>query len=761
MRSGQIIFLVLAMMPFAIKAQIQVLGTVLDENKKPLPFVTIAFESAEGVEGTFSDVNGKFQISVPPESYSLTFQMVGFESLKLEELELDQNVDLGAIYLKSNVTELEEVVVRVERSYIESDLGKKTLYVGSDLANAGSTAVEALESLPSVTTTVEGNVNIRGSENIIIYVNGRETKRDPKSLRFISADALQKIELITNPSAKYDAEGVAGIINLVYTKSRSTKLEVISSISAPLRGSLGINSSISSSKFSLFANLSERRSRFEDSENQRRISLEDSLTRYENLTFSRGKGLTRELNAGISFEPDTSFSIGLEVNYLRWDDAADQSQIGIFEYGLSSITSLDLVNDWQEIEDELSFTLSAEKELKGQQFLKFQLTMGGENEINNSGFNNAGIDVLNTPFQQSISSSDETEDQRYYQTKLDYSRPLVEDVTLEMGVVSDVFDININQNLIFFEEGMSNNQFGIEMDKSAGYLLLENKRRRVEYALGIRYEYFSSTSVNEFTDSTFTQRFDNLFPSAQLQYKFSDEHSLGINFTRRINRPSFWEVSPFLSFTDPLNLETGNPYLRPEFGYLYELTYSGNLSNSSFDFTAFRRTTRDVIQRTTTAISEDQLLLSYANIGVRHDDGVELSASIDVSEKIILEANASAYRTVFENVSQFVFFQERWNWQTRFKQRLKLGKEWTIDLVEYYRAPRYGAQSVGLAQYYANASIQKMFNQKRGSVILSVRDIFNTRIFGSEIIGEGFNVRGSFKFQTQVASLTFRYKIVD
>ncbi|MEO9870740.1 TonB-dependent receptor [Ekhidna sp.] len=745
-------------------SQITVSGNIVDQDNQPISYATIAFQSqtiSSRLEGVFSDNEGHFEILLPPDQYLITFQMVGYKRLEFERL-ITADLNLGKLVLKENVKELEEVIVRTERSYIENDLGKKTLYVGSDLANAGSTAVDVLESLPSVTTTVTGNINVRGSENVIIYVNGRETKRDPKSLQFISADALQKIELITNPSAKYDAEGVAGIINLVYAKSKSTKLEVFTSLSSPFRGSVGLNTSISSDEFTFNVNASERRSLFENSEDQVRLTPGDSLRKYENLTFSEGQGLTREISVGLSYEPDTSFSIGLEVNYLRWDDEADQTQNGLFGYANSTMQIIELTNEWLEIEDEVSLTLSSEKKLKRNESVKLQFTAGGENETNNTSFNNENVNVSLTPIQQSVQSSDETEDQRYYQAKLDYSKPLFKNLILEVGAVSDAFDLNVNQTLSFFESDQVDNRFKIEMDKYAGYAVLENKRNQLEYALGIRYEQFRSTSLQKSTDSTFTQRFNNLFPSLQWKYAIGErDYSLGFNFTRRINRPSFWEVSPFLSYTDPLNLETGNPFLRPEFGYLYELTYSGSWEKLSFDLTGFRRTTEDVIQRVTSPLNEEQLLVSYANLGTRNDDGIEWNGVFDVSEMITLEASGSAYRTQFKEESQAVFFSGRWNWQSRFKQRFRLKRDWIIDLTEYYRAPRYGAQSISLSQYYINASIQKSFQQKRGHVTLSLRDVLDSRVFGTEVVGEGFNLENNYKFQTQVLTLSVRYKVLD
>lgn len=750
---------------YSLFGQVYVTGKVIDDQQKPLSYATIAFQSmniSDHLEGTFSAANGQFELSIPVGEYQVTFQMVGYENVMLENVTIESESDLGTIVMKEDAIQLEEIVVRTERSYIESDLGKRTLFIGSDLANSGSTAINALESLPSVSTTIEGNVNVRGSNNVIIYVNGRETKRDPKSLQFISADALQKIELITNPSAKYDAEGVAGIINLVYAKTKSTKLDGFMSLSAPFRGTVGLSGSISSDNLTFFLNASERRSIFETSDNQTRETPNDDLIRYDNLTSSFGEGATREITTGITFESDTNFSIGLEMNYLRWDDTADQDQQGLFYYQNGDNNSIFLENNWLEIEDELTFTLSSEKKLRKSHSLKLQLTTGGEDEVNKTKYNIDEVDLSDTPIRQSIRQSDETEDQRYYQAKFDYSVPINSKLNLEAGFVSDFYRLNVYQDISFLDADDVANLFGIQMNKYAGYALLEDKRNRLEYAIGIRYENFESTSINKSTDSTFTQQFKNIFPSVQWKYTFEKvDHSVGFNFTRRINRPSFWEVSPFFSYRDPLNLETGNPFLKPEFAYLYELTYSIQKGKLSTDFTVFRRSTENVIQPVTQSLNESQVLVTYQNFGIKNDDGLEWNASYDISKKVSIEGTGSAYRTVFNEQDNEVFFQGRWNTQLRLRARLRFDSGWGINLTQYYRGPRYGIQSMSISQYYFNASVQKQFHEKRGTATLSFRDILNTRVFGTDLVGENLTLNNEYKFQTQMLTLSLRYKIIQ
>ena len=209
-------------------AQHYISGQLFNQEGQPLEFASIVLYpigDSTYIRGAITSQSGVFKFeNLAPGSYQLVVQMLGFEDFG-QQVNLSSNVVLEAIKLKEETNFLNEIEVVAERSYLESRLGKKVLRIGQDLSNTGSNVLEALERIPSITTTERGGVQIRGSENVIIYINGKETKRKSSTLQFISADVLDRIEVITNPSAKYDAEGVAGIINLVYKKGENDKIE--------------------------------------------------------------------------------------------------------------------------------------------------------------------------------------------------------------------------------------------------------------------------------------------------------------------------------------------------------------------------------------------------------------------------------------------------------------------------------------------------------------------------------------------------------
>ncbi|MEO1655535.1 MAG: TonB-dependent receptor, partial [Bacteroidota bacterium] len=305
-------------------AQIQLQGIIQDsQTKVPIPFASIVLQSAvdsSAWQGVSSQSDGQFVLTIQaPGSYRLIVQMIGYQTYQQDSLFISQSQSLAPILLKTETQSLEEIVIRSERSRLENRLGKKILHIGEDLANSGQSLAEALGNLPSVDINAEGDISLRGSQNVILYINGQETRRNPRSLQNIPADAIERVELITSPSAQYDAEGVAGIINIVYRRQsvKDFKLEPQVTFTFPLWISGGLNTSLSIKKLAIYANYSLRYSDYERWFDQNRFNPEDELEAYFSRVNFGGDGLYHNLDMGISWEPDTSLSANLELNYLR------------------------------------------------------------------------------------------------------------------------------------------------------------------------------------------------------------------------------------------------------------------------------------------------------------------------------------------------------------------------------------------------------------------------------------------------------------
>lgn len=768
------IFILLFQLTFTLSAQLNLTGIVFSEEEKAVEFATVSIyplSDSTNVQGVTTEIGGAFLIAnLKAESYKVVIQMLGFQDWE-KEINLIENTHIGKIILKEETTLLNEVNVTAERSTVESRLGKKVLRIGQDLSSTGSNALEALEVIPSVTTTQRGQVQIRGNSNVIIYINGKETRRDPATLKYISAESLEKIEIITNPSAKYDAEGVGGIINLVYKNEKSSqfKLETVTNLSVltnPVNWNPGggINASWTKDKISIFSNFSMDYGKYQDYFDSKRNNFNDSLQYYNNHIDFFGLGKVANFNVGVSYEPDTSLSMGLEMNFDRWDLVDNSEQRNIFEYRDATSDVIDFSNDRGELENELWINFSLEKKLKQKQNLKLSLTTGGEDEENSYQSNDLDLSGVPDVVEQFLLSSEETESQRYYQGKVDYETPFFNFGSLEAGAKADFIRYDILQKAALREENISppNNDFTMNMQKLGIYLLQKHQIKKLEYAVGIRMEQFSSDAEQRANNKTFTQDYLRFFPSVQFNFMMPDpSHTVGFNYTRRINRPSFFDLNPFVSYSDPLNLKTGNPALAPEIANLYEVGYHKGMDKLSIDLTLYRRVTSDAIQSIIQPYGNNQTLQTYLNFAKETSQGIE--AQVEYRMNKIFKATASFVwgQMKFENPETQITFNDAKSWSTRLRQQFSLSDNWKIEFSEYYRAPRFSAQRKTHEMFYINFALNKKFNNKRGSIVLRVSDIFNTRQYGFSLVTDDFEVERIDKWQTRHVTLGLRYYIIN
>lgn len=753
-------------------AQFKVQGIVQDsKNKAPIAFASILLQSIQDSsdrKGVSSLMDGQFMLNIQnPGPYQLIIQMVGYQEYKMDSLYILKSQSLAPILMHRDTQNLDEIIIRADRSRVENRLGKKILHIGEDLANAGQSLAEVLDNLPAVDINPEGEINLRGSQNVIIYVNGQETRRKARSLQNIPADAIEKVELITSPSAQYDAEGVAGIINIVYQrqKVRDFKLAPQLSFTLPTRVAVGLNSSLRAKNLDIYANYNFRFADYERWDDQNRLNPEDELEAYFSRVNFDGDELFHNLDAGLSWEPDTSLSLNLELNYLRWDDQEPNEQINRFVYRNSPTQELRLQNDHNELEDEIFLTLSFLKKFQKQKRLNLQFSAGGEDENNQEFYNLEALDLSNSPLFQSIQSSIVSENQRYYRAKWDLRLPFRKGFKLETGGQSNLTIFKILQDLEFVDPRLEDqsSDFRVRQWKQAFYIQMGQEIGGFSYLVGSRMEYFHSEAEQKSLDSNFNQRYLRFFPSLQLSYQApSQNHSLGFSYSRRINPPGFFDLNPFIFYQDPLNLSSGNPFLEPAFAHIYELSYNGLYGNLSLDLTIFRRDESNSIQEVVSNLDEERTLQTSRNFARKRNEGLEIRLDYPIGEWLKLSANSSVYRTFFqEDASENIRLNDQWTWAQQIRQLFKIPGEWQIEISQNYRSPRIGPQVRFLARNYINLSIRKSFMKKRGLIALNFQDIFNKNEFSGEWSGDGFEINYRNKYQTQRMTLSLRFKIWD
>jgi len=759
---------------FVLPAQHQLSGSIKSDKMQEMEFASVSlhlFSDSTTMRGVLTGANGDFLITeVLSGDYILKVRMLGYEEWR-QALTIDASLVLEPIILRETSTDLTAVEVVSYRSVVESQLGKKVLRIGEDLASGGSTALEALDLLPSITTTPRGQVLVRGSSNVVIYINGKETRRDPSTLKFIASESLEKIELITNPSAKYDAEGVGGIINLVYKKNRTGafKAELLTNLSLPtdpldLNLAGGANVSWTRNKISLYANVSKDAGGFVDQIDAKRRNFRDSLQRYENKTIQTGTVDVTNALIGLTLTPDTATSIGLEVNFDRWDSFTDIEQRNLFAYSNGETRSVTLPNRRGETEDELWVSLSLKKSFSGERELGASLTAGGENEGNDT--QSDPLDLMDLPsgVDRFLLMSDERESQRYYQAKLDYELPFFSWGKLQTGIKADLINYNIFQEVRLRSDIAPPpvNDFTMEMRKVGLYLQQQHRIKKLEYAIGLRLEQFDSDALQRTDEQRFTQRYVRLFPSVELSYLLADrDETIGLSYTRRINRPGFFDLNPYVTYEDPLNLETGNPALEPEIADLLEVNYHREWKLLSIDMTLFARSTSGAIQSIVSRLDDNRTIAIPVNIGQQVSRGIEAQAEYRSGRTLkFTGAFVLGQRTFRDNINE-INFDRRSSWSIRLRQTINLKNNWKVEVSEDYRGPSFQIQEKTREIFYVNVGIAKKLPNSRGSVSVGFRDVFNGRQDLSTLVTSDFSVERRYKFRTRRIAVGVKYTIFD
>ena len=753
--------------------QNQLSGTVRAANKEPLYLASVSIyprHDSTNVQGVITQENGVFVFeNLAAETYVLTLQMIGYKT-QVQEVQLSENLQLEPIVLKEQAYALDQMEVVAYQSTVESHLGKKVLTIGQDLTATGANVLEALDNIPSVTTSSRGQVQVRGNSNVVIYINGKPTNRDPSTLKFISVESLQRIELITNPSARHDAEGVGGIINLVYKKGklRALKLEVISNLSwltnpRYFSPSSGFNLSVSKERFSILVNANTDYGRYTEFIGTERSQLFDELEHYENRIVQNGLGLVSNVLIELSYAFDSTSTIGLDVNYDRWDLHNEIDQLGRFDY-VNRPSEL-VINPFvqNELEDELWVNLAFEKQFQ-QQKLTFDATVGGENETNFFETGEVGIEGNSSHTAQFLKASQEKEAQRNFQTRLNYEAPLRNWGTLEAGFKTDFVRYDILQTVQLHSNTLSipDNDFSADLRKVGVYALQKREGQKLEYALGLRWEHFNSHTFQKANQVSFRQRFNRFFPSAQFNYLLDGrKHLLGLNYTRRINIPGFFDLNPYIAYEDPLNLSTGNPALRPEIADLFEFNYQKQWEKLNVELTLYQRFTNDAIQSVIATLDSTQTLAQPANIGIESNGGLETQIVYRPAKWLKASIGFAVSRNTFQADNHDVTYRGQYSWGIQMRQKFFLTNYWKVVVAGFYNGPSFQIQERTHENYYLNLGINKKLKNKRGTFSLAVRDVFNTRVYRYSLVTSELEVNHSAKWQTRQVVLGFSYTLLD
>jgi outer membrane receptor protein involved in Fe transport len=638
-----------------------ILGKVIDQNSSsPLNFATVAVydEQDKLVEGTITDENGKFNLTVPFGNYYLLIEFMGFESHKSNTFPIsreNQKQEFENIKLSPDFDNLEEVVVQGEKPLMELALDKRVFNVGEDLANAGRTTTDILMNLPSVTVDSQGNVRLRGSENVRILVDGKPSGlvsfKGSSGLQQLPASMVERVEVITNPSARYEAEGMAGVINIVLKKENNSgfngSFEVIAG--TPTNYGLAASLNYRHKKINWFINygiakrkVPRRGTLFQEAFGGDTTFISDQST--EGVVSS----IDNNVRAGLDYFFNEN-SILTASYSLRRSDANRITDIRYNDYifNLDNPQSFSLRRqDEKEKEpnSEILLTYKRNFEQKGHE-LTTVLTYLDYWENSDQLFteNTFSPEGVMDPSRSLVQTSINDEFEKQYLIQIDYTKPIGSEGKLETGIRSSFRNMENdfvveeqNEQGIFEPMPGLDNIFLYRENIHAVYGILGNKTKKFSYQGGLRTEWTDIKTTLVETDEENPRNYVNLFPSAHLTYNFSEENGLQLSYSKRVRRPFYNDLSPFVTFSDARNFFSGNPDLEPEFTDAFELGHIKYFEKGTLFSTIFYRNTVDKIERIRTVDNEGNATTFPQNLNGEQSFGLEFTT--DYADFILVES---------------------------------------------------------------------------------------------------------------------------
>lgn len=783
-------------------ANMLIRGKVIESSTAaPLELATLSlYNQADSsfIGGVVTDATGAFKMNVKPGSYYMKVEYISYKTRYISNVRVSSQIpayNAGDIRLSTDTQALAEVEVVAERSLVELDVDKRIYNVAADPINAGSNAAQILDNLPSVQVDVDGNVSLRGSNNVRILIDGRPSSLtgldNPDALRLLQGNLIEKVEVITNPSARYEAEGEVGIINIVLKKNRRRGLNGAIDINVGEPENFGVGTNVNYRKgiVNLFGSYSinYRRAPGSGSSFQRFFADgEPTFSTERDRSQLRG-GLNNTFRIGADFSITKKLTLSTSALY-RISDENNEANIRYVDFDVNDVLFRDEIRIQDEEEDddnsEVAFRLDKLFERKGQKFtFDFKYIWSGEIEAALTTEQN--LLSTNPPLIQDILNQ---EDERNILIQTDYVHPFGENAKFETGLRSTYRTIDNNYRVLESRDGSDDfvvlpdfaNNFVYEESISAAYVILSNKIDKFSWQAGLRAEY--TDIVAELTqggNESNNRDFFNLFPSASFSYQPNPQNTYQISYSRRISRPRFWFLLPFPGLTDSRNFFGGNPSLDPELTHSAEISFLKNWKSGTLLASYYFRYRTGPIQRVSTAVVEvnDENTISRTtilpiNLNNEQATGFEISLQQDIFSWWSFNADFNFYRSAIDgridSGQVFVINQEitpqdlsatAYTWTSRFVSKMQIKNLFDFQANAFYRAPRNSPQGRTKSFYGVVLGFSRDVLKNKGTLTLSVRDLFNS--FKRRSISEGPNFisESEFQWRARQVTLNFNYRI--
>ena len=764
-------------------------GLVVDAaDQSPLDYVNITLfkdGSIKPITLVSTDTNGAFILpTIENGKYNVRLSYVGFTTVNQTVEVKNTSVNLGVIKMEADSKKLGEVEVVGQGSQMRFDIDKKVFSVDQNIASSGGSASDVLKNIPSVTVDNEGNVSLRKDGNVEIWINGKASgltaDNRAQVLQQLPAESIESIELMTNPSAKYNPEGSAGIINLVLKKER--KAGYYGSVSAGLiypdggkvGQNLGANINYSSSKFDAYINLGYRAMNFQgggfsNRYNKNKAGIDSTLISQNNIMNNSFGGLF--LRAGIDYRLDSKNTLGLSgfgmagsgnstntINYNQIDLLTNTTQRDYSRTNTGSGTRPSV---------NMNLDYSHEFDKKGNTFMS---TLSYSNHVR-GGDNRFEQSDLPTPFNDVTQRS--TDKNNEIMLKGDYTNKLTESSKLELGWQNTVSNRLSNASGLYTQTSVQlpayKNDFNYDEQIHAAYVTYGNKIGSFSIQGGLRGEYFwkKSTNTTAIGQQTIPAKsIIQFFPSMYLSYELKNKDEIQLNYSRRVNRPRGRQINPFRDYSDSTNISYGNPDLSPEYSSALELNYLKNWENQMLSASVYYHNTTNVIERVS-FLNGGTMENTYMNLSKSQNTGLELVSKNRIFTILNLTTSVNLYyskldASVYQNpynlsLTTTIPGQNNFSWSANMLANFLLSKTLSGQITGEYESPELVAQGTEAARYSIDLGMRKTFMDRKLSVSLMARDILNSNKHSSTTSGAGFSQTSETFFHGRMVGVTFSY----
>ena len=766
-------------------------GKIIEiETNLPLEYATITFFSKVENKmkgGGITDPDGNFSISIPQGTYDVSVEYFSFENITKLNVNFNQDTNLGTLKMNSDLQALDAVDIIAEKTTVEIKLDKKIYNVGRDLTVRGGSVSDVLDNVPSVSVDIEGNVALRGNGNVRILINGKPSGlvglNSTDALRQLPADAIEKVEIITSPSARYDAEGTAGILNIILRRSKILGLNGAIIINSGYPNQLGASGNINyrTGDVNVFNNsgYSYRKSPgssgvetefFNTEYDEDGILIQDSPNTFRNeyRTFERiRKGFNSNTGVEWYITPSTSLTTAFLASKSN-NSNESFNRAETLDLTGAVISESVRYDPETETDQTTQFSVNFDKQFHGnsEHRLTFDFQVENNSEDERSIIYNDGIAAERV---RTI------EDQKRVLIQSDFTFPINDKTRLEVGYNSRFSTNNTAYSLEFAEDDsfiLDTNVSNVLVYKenvNAVYTQYGSKvKDKFSFLLGLRMEAtnitISQLSSNEYSNSNYI----GLFPTVNLGYEFSENQNLTIGYNRRISRPRSRFLNPFPSRSSATNLFQGNPNISPSYSNGVDIGYLNTLEKITLNTSLYYNHATDVF----TYISEDTgdevvingesvPVIRRGPINLAEDDrlGFEFTLTYRPSKKWNMNANFNLYHSAIKgNYKGLSYDSENLGWFVRLNNKYTLpgNIEWQTRLS--YSGPTVDAINRREGIFSSNMAFSKDLFKEKASITLNINDLFNTQRRNLESTTPTFYSDGYYRWRVRSYSLSFTYR---